>query len=80
MKINSDDKLKLFKTEAELVDYLKVNGITGGAQVFKKEHVEVLGKRVKVKPKSKPKSPPTIDRLKKTRMVVTETDESVELK
>ena len=74
MKINSDT-LKLFKTEAELVDYLKVNGITGGAQA---EHVSAW-KKGESKPKSKLKSP-TIDRLKKTRMVVTETDESVELK
>ena len=74
MKINSDT-LKLFKTEAELVDYLKVNGITGGAQA---EHVSAW-KKGESKPKAKPKSS-TKDRLKKTRMVVTETDESVELK
>ena len=74
MKINSDT-LKLFKTEAELIDYLKVNGITGGAQA---EHVSAW-KKGESKPKAKPKSS-TIDRLKKTRMVVTETDESVELK
>lgn len=74
MKINSDT-LKLFKTEAELVDYLKVNGITGGAQA---EHVNAW-KKGESKSKPKPKSS-TIDTLKKTRMVVTETDESVELK
>ena len=74
MKINSDT-LKLFKTEAELVDYLKVNGITGAAQV---EHVSAW-KKGESKPKAKPKSS-KINTLKKTRMVVTETDESVELK
>ena len=74
MKINSDT-LKLFKTEAELVDYLKVNGITGGAQA---EHVSAW-KKGESKPKAKPKSS-KINTLKKTRMVVTETDESVELK
>ena len=74
MKINSEP-LKLFKTEAELVDYLKVNGITGGAQA---EHVSAW-KKGESKPKAKPKSS-TINTLKKTRMVVTETDESVELK
>ena len=72
MKINSDT-LKLFKTEAELVDYLKVNGITGGAQA---EHVSAWKKG---ESKPKPKSS-TINTLKKTRMVVTETEESVELK
>ena len=49
MKINNDT-LKLFKTEAELVDYLKVNGITGGAQA---EHVSAW-KKGESKPKAKP--------------------------
>ena len=68
MKI-SNDKLALFKDKAELENYLKVNGISGSAA---SDHIATWEK-VKSKravPKAK----------KKTTMVVTETDDSVEIK
>ena len=64
----SDDKLRLFQSEGDLQEYLTVNGLSGNAQ---KEHLEAWKN---IKNKSAPKA------VKKTTMVVTETDDSVELK
>lgn len=64
MKI-SVDKLKIFKDEGELRNYLKINGITGSAI---EEHIMTW------------KSGSSEKSTKKVTMVTTETDTTVETK
>ena len=67
MKI-SEDKLALFTNKDELVNYLKINGISGSSA---SDHLAAWNKtKSRTVPKAK----------KRTTMVVTETDKTVETK